>query len=79
MKIRKYAVGDGIPISERVLINRISRGSFSFSFTTVAMDALWTEALELPKQVAMYPAEHQPEQALTKADLRCRALNNPGS
>lgn len=75
LKLKAY----GLPMSERVLINRINRGSFSFAFAMAVMDALGVEFLELPKQEAMYPVGHKPGEALTKADMKRRNPNSQGN
>ena len=74
LKLEAY----GQVMSERVLINRINRGSFDFAFAMMVMDALSVEVLELPKQEAMYPVGHRPGRALTKADIKRGALKNSG-
>lgn len=68
----------GVVISERVLINRINRGTYSFSFALMVMDALGVDSLEIPKQEALHPVEMRQGQALTKLDLRRRAARKSG-
>lgn len=69
LKLKAY----GVNVSERVLINRINRGTFNFAFALAVLDALGAEILELPKPEALYPQEHRPGSALAKADLRRRS------
>jgi hypothetical protein len=73
LKLKSY----GAPISERVLINRINRGTYSFAFAMMVLDALGAELLELPKPKDLYPMGPREGQALTKLDLRSRELKKP--
>lgn len=45
----------GVFMTDQVLINRINRGGFSFSFALMVMDALGAEFLEIPKDPALHP------------------------
>lgn len=56
----------GVFVSERVLINRINRGTFTFSFAMMVLDALNAEMLEIPKHEDIHPVGHRPGAALTK-------------
>ena len=67
----------GVSITERVLINRVNRGTYSFAFAMMVMDALGVESLEIPKQQDMHPSEKRDGQALTKTDLKRRTLKKP--
>ena len=60
----------GVVVSERVLINRINRGSFYFSFALMVLDALGAEILELPRSEVLHPQDHKPGRGWTQLDLR---------
>lgn len=62
----------GLVISERVLINRINRGTFTFSFAMMVLDALNAEMLEIPKHEDIHPKGHRLGVALTKEKLAKR-------
>lgn len=62
----------GVAISERVLINRINRGTFTFSFAMMVLDALNAEVLEIPKPKELYPESQRHGRAMTQADLQRR-------
>jgi hypothetical protein len=63
----------GVVMSERVLINRINRGTFTFSFALMVLAALNGEMVEVPKHKDIHPLGHRPGQALTTVDLAKRA------
>jgi len=71
LKLKAY----GISVSERVLINRINRGTYSFAFALAVLDALNAEVLELPKPKDLYPKSSRPGAALTDLDLRRRSIS----
>ena len=62
----------GVVISERVLINRINRGTFTFSFAMMVLDALNAEMLEIPKHKDIHPVGHRFGAALTKDNVAKR-------
>jgi hypothetical protein len=59
----------GVVMSERVLINRINRGTFTFSFAMMVLDALNADMLEIPKHKDIHPVEHRDGEALTKVKM----------
>lgn len=71
LKLKPY----GVNVSERVLINRINRGTFNFAFALTVLDALGAELLELPKDQEMHPTSSRPGMALTAADLKRRPFS----
>ncbi|GEM_PF-1066235 len=47
--------GYGVVMSDRVLINRINRGGFSFAFAMMVLDALGQQTLDVPKLSSALP------------------------
>ena len=43
----------GVLMTDQVLINRINRGSYTFAFALMVLDALGAESIEIPKHSKM--------------------------
>lgn len=59
----------GVVLSDRVLINRINRGGYSFAFALMVLDALGQGSLEVPKLASFLPR--------VKAQSKARPTGTP--
>jgi len=50
----------GVVMSDRVLINRINRGGYSFAFALMVLDALGQPTLDVPKLASALPRVKAP-------------------
>ncbi|MGB4358939.1 MAG: DUF6471 domain-containing protein [Rhodoferax sp.] len=55
----------GVFMTDRVLINRINRGGFSFAFALMVLDALGQPTLDVPKLSSTMPRVKAPVPART--------------
>lgn len=56
----------GVVMSDRVLINRINRGGYSFAFAMMVLDALDEDTLDIPKHPKIHPQADKPIKASQK-------------
>jgi hypothetical protein len=50
----------GVHVSDRVLINRINRGAFTFAFALMVLAALGQKSIDIPRLSSLEPKPRQP-------------------